>query len=91
MQNQNALVTDIRDNLEQCLEKLDEFTEEEVVLPFDATQSAGGQFLVISPKAKNLPTTQQFKNTNQLSKKQRRRAEKCLTIHREEFNISHEY
>ena len=51
------MVTDIRDNLEQCLEQLDEFTEEEMVLPFDAKRSADGQSLLIAPKATNVPAT----------------------------------
>ena len=36
MQTQNALITDICDNLQQCLQKLDEISQEEVHLPFDA-------------------------------------------------------
>ena len=47
--------------------------------------------MAISPKATNLPATQQFKNINQLSEKQRRRAEKCLTVRREEFKVTHDY
>ena len=48
---------------------------------------------MILPKATNLPATQQFKQTNQLSenKKKKKPAEKCLTIHREKFEISNEY
>ena len=91
IQKRNTVVTDIRDNLEQCLEKLDEFTEEEMVLPFDAKRSADGQSLLIAPKATNLPATQQFKNICQLSEKQRRRAEKCLTVHRDEFKVIRDY
>ena len=48
---------------------------------------------MILPKATNLPATQQFKQTNQLSENQKKKkpAEKCLTIHREKFEISNEY
>ena len=46
---------------------------------------------MISPKATNLPSTQQFKQTIQLSEKQKKCAEKCLTIHREKFKISNDY
>ena len=34
MQKQNALITDIRDSLQQCLEKLDEFVQEYIDVPF---------------------------------------------------------
>ena len=46
---------------------------------------------MISPKATNLPATQQFKQTSQLSEKQKKCAEKCLTVHREKFKISNDY
>ena len=46
---------------------------------------------MISPKATNLPSTQQFKQTIQLSEKQKKCVEKCLTIHREKFKISNDY
>ena len=46
---------------------------------------------MISPKATNLPSTQQFKQTIQLSEKQKKCAEKSLTIHREKFKISNDY
>ena len=36
MQKQNAFITDIRDSLQQCLEKLDEFVQEDIDLPFES-------------------------------------------------------
>ena len=36
MQKQYALITDICDSLQQCLEKLDEFVQEGIDLPFDS-------------------------------------------------------
>ena len=90
MQKQNALITDIRDSLQQCLEKLDELAQENTDLPFDSAQDEDGK-LIILPKAINLPATQQFKQTNQLSEEQKKRAEKCLTKHRQKFKISNDY
>ena len=89
MQKQNALITDICDSLQQCLEKLDELAQEDIDLPFESTQDEDGRLIL--PKATNLPATQQLKQTNQLSEKQTKRAEKCLTVHREKFEISNEY
>ena len=37
MQKQNALITNIRESLQQCLEKLDEFAQEDIDLPFEST------------------------------------------------------
>ena len=70
MQKQNALITDIRDSLQQCLEKLDELAQEDTDLPFDSARDEDGK-LIILPKAINLPATQQFKQTNQLSEEQK--------------------
>ena len=36
MQKQNALITDNRDSLQQCLVKLDEFVQEDIDLPFES-------------------------------------------------------
>ena len=36
MQKQYALITNIRDSLQQCLVKLDEFVQEDIDLPFDS-------------------------------------------------------
>ena len=90
MQKQNALITDICDSLQQCLEKLDEFAQEDIDLPFESTQDEDGKLMIL-PKATNLPATQQSKQTNQLSEKPTKRAEKCLTVHHEKFEISNEY
>ena len=90
MQKQNALITDIRDSLQQCLEKLDELAQEDTDLPFDSARDEDGK-LIILIKPINLPATQQFKQTNQLSEEQKKRAEKCLTKHRQKFKISNDY
>ena len=68
MQMRNALYMR---QFRAILGKLDEITREDIDLPFEASQSEDGQ-LLIHPEATNLPTTQHFKNTNQLLKKQRR-------------------
>ena len=76
--------------LQQCLVKLYEFVQEDIDLPFESAWDEDGK-LMISPKATNLPATQQFKQTSQLSEKQKKCAEKCLTVHREKFKISNDY
>ena len=76
--------------MQQCLEKLDEFAQEDIDLPFESARDEDGKLMIL-PKATNLLATQQFKQTNQLSEKQKKRAEKCLTVHREKFEISNEY
>ena len=72
MQKQNASITDICDSLQQCLEKLDEYAQEDIDLPFENTQDEDGKLMIL-PKATNLPATQQFKQTNQLSEKQKKK------------------
>ena len=56
--------------LQQCLVKLYEFVQEDIDLPFESAWDEDGK-LMISPKATNLPATQQFKQTSQLSEKQK--------------------
>ena len=68
MQKQNALITNIRDSLQQCLEKIDEFPQEDIDLPFESVRDEDGKLMIL-PKAKNLSATHQFKQTNQLSEK----------------------
>ena len=77
MQKQNALITDIRDSLQQCLEKLDELAQEDTDLPFDSARDEDGK-LIILPKAINLPATQQFKQTNQLSEEQKKKTRRKM-------------
>ena len=72
MQKQNALITDTRDSLQQCLEKLDEFAQEDIDLPFENAQDEDGKLMIL-PKTTNLPATQKFKKTNQLSEKQKKK------------------
>ena len=76
MQKQNALITDTRDSLQQCLKKLDEFAQEDIDLPFENAQDEDGKLMIL-PKTTNLPATQQFKQTNQLSEKQKKKKKKA--------------
>ena len=75
MQKQNALITDIRDSLQQCLEKLDEFAREDIDLAFESARDEDRKLMIL-PKATTLLATQQFKQTNQLSEKQKKKAQK---------------
>ena len=56
MQKQNALITDIRDSLQQCLEKVDEFVLKDIDLPFESARDEDEKFMIL-PKATNLPAT----------------------------------
>ena len=80
MQKQNALITKIHDSLQQCLEKLDEFVQEDIDLPFKSTQYEDGKLMIL-PKATNLSATQQFKQTNQLSEKQKKHVQKNASLY----------
>ena len=46
MQKQNALITDIRDSLQQYLEKVDEFALEVIDLPLQSTQDEDGKLMI---------------------------------------------
>ena len=71
MQKQNASITDICDSLQQCLEKLDEYAQEDVDLPFENTQDEDGKLMIL-PKATNLPATQQLKQIRKANKTHRK-------------------
>ena len=80
MQKQNALITNICDSLQQCLEKLDKFAQEDIDLPFKSAQDEDGKLMIL-PKATNLPATQQFKQTNQISEKQKNNTQKNASLY----------
>ena len=61
--------------MQQCLGKLDEFAQEDIDLPFDSARDEDGKLMILS-KATNLLATQQFKQTNQLSEKQKKTSRK---------------
>ena len=71
MQKQNASITDICDSLQQCLEKLDEYAQEDIDLPFENTQDEDGKLMIL-PKATNLPATQQLKQIRKANKTRRK-------------------
>ena len=71
-QKQNALIADIRDSLQQCFKKLEEFAQEYIDPSFKSAQDEDRK-LIILPQATNLLATQQFKQTNQLSEKQKKK------------------
>ena len=71
MQKQNASITDICDSLQQCLEKLDEYAQDDIDLPFENTQDEDGKLMIL-PKATNLPATQQLKQIRKANKTRRK-------------------
>ena len=71
MQKQNASITDICDSLQQCLEKLDEYAQEDIDLPFENAQDEDGKLMIL-PKATNLPATQQLKQIRKANKTRRK-------------------
>lgn len=84
MQKSQALITDIKDAMKETLDNLEELESLAVDLPFEAEERDGTAF--ITPTATNLPASQKFKDD--LSQKERAKAAKCLTIHREEFIVT---
>ena len=47
MQKQNALITEIRASLQQCLEKLDEFAQENTDLTFESTWDEDEKLMIL--------------------------------------------
>ena len=68
-----------------ALKNIEDLETSEVIFPFDTEESDGKH--VIRPVGTNLPASQQFKERNKLSDKQKAREEKCLKIHKEEFEV----
>ena len=85
MQKSQALITDIKDAMKETLDSLEELDSIDVDLLFEAEERDGNAY--ITPTATNLPASQKF--NEELSQKERARAAKCLTVHREEFVITH--
>ena len=79
-QKQNALIADIRDSLQQCFKKLEEFAQEYIDPSFKSAQDEDRK-LIILPQATNLLATQQFKQTNQLSEKQKKKKRRKMPHH----------
>ena len=71
--------------MKETLDSLEELKSLDVDLPFEAEERDGNAY--ITPTATNLPASQKF--TEELSQKEREKAAKCLTVHREEFVITH--
>ena len=84
MQKSQALITDIKDAMKETLDKLEELESPDVDLLFEAEERDGDVY--ITPTATNLPASQKFK---EFSPKECAKAAKCLTVHREEFAITH--
>ena len=47
MQKQNALITKICASLQQCLEKLDEFAQENIDLTFESARDEDGKLMIL--------------------------------------------
>ena len=47
MQKQNALITEIHASLQQCLEKLDEFAQENTDLTFESTWDEDEKLMIL--------------------------------------------
>ena len=64
MQDNTALITDIQDKMQDCLEKLKELKEEEITLPF-ASERVGPD-LFIRHALTNLPATRKSTNPSKV-------------------------
>ena len=71
--------------MKETLDSLEELESLDVDLLFEAEERDGNVY--ITPTATNLPASQKF--TEELSQKEREKAAKCLTVHTEEFVITH--
>ena len=87
MQKQNGLVIDVIDSIKEGLEKLEEIAADAEELPFPVILSKEEDTLVIEAKSTNLPATQTFGEHNQLTEKQKAKAMKFVTIHKESITI----
>ena len=63
MQDSCALISDIKDAMQDCIEELENLREEETSLPFES-EKVGGD-LLIRPALTNLPATKKFKESNE--------------------------
>ena len=88
MQKQSCLVTDVIDSIKEGKEKITEFQANDTELPFPAIEQDDGS-LQINASSTNLPANQTFKEKMQLTEKQKAKALKFVTIHRESINIKY--
>ena len=87
MQKQNGLVIDVIDSIKKGLEKLEEMATDAEELPFPVIPNKEEDTLVTEAKSTNLPATQSFREHNQLTEKQKAKAMKFVTIHKESITI----
>ena len=85
MRKSQAFITDIKDAMKVTLDSLEELKRLDVDLPFEVEERDGNAY--ITPTATYLPASQKFKE--EISQKECTKAAKCLTVHREEFVITH--
>ena len=85
MQKNQALITDIKDVMKEILDSLEEVESLDVDLSFKAEERDGNAY--ITPTATNLLASQKFKE--ELSQKECLKTAKCLTVHSEEFVLTH--
>ena len=71
--------------MKETLDSFEELKRLDVDLPFEAEERDGDAY--ITPTPTNLPASQKF--SEELSQKEGANAVKCLTVHREEFVITH--
>ena len=87
MQKQKGLVIDVIDSIKEGLEKLEEIATDAEELPFPVIPNEEEDTLVIEAKSTYLPATQTFREHNQLTEKQKAKAMKFATIHKESITI----
>ena len=80
------MITNIVGALNEGKEKITELQSSECKLPFPSITNEDGN-VKIDAAATNLPANQIFKSQNQLSEKQKPRALKCITIHKESITV----
>ena len=63
MQDSCALISDMKDAMQDCIDELENLREEETSIPFESEDV--GVDLLIRPALTNLPTTKKFKESNE--------------------------
>lgn len=84
-QSSKTLVTEVVEEMEKTCQRLNDLSQRDTDFPFPVQEE--NDSVTGTAEATNLPATQRFKETNQLTEKQRLKAEKCISIIRESYAV----
>lgn len=91
-QSSTPLITDVINGVKEVIDELNTLgsnhgQQDELQLPFAGTMSEDGTEVVISAESTNLPATLRFKTQNQMTEKQKKKAEENVSVVRESFTL----